>query len=111
MFSPIQIAADLPENYERNAAFQFIKNVPTNRSESKVLNSKIGDYYTIARKERGTENWYLRSISDENSRSFEIDLSFLWEGKKYEATIYADSKDKIKLAAGGGQAIAFKTIN
>lgn len=134
MYSPIQMAADLPENYEGNAAFQFIKDVPTNWSESKVLNSKIGDYYTIARKERGTENWYLGSISDENSRNFEIDLSFLSEGGKYEATIYADAKDadwetnpeafeiskkqvsskdkmKIKLAAGGGQAIAFKAIN
>ena len=133
MFSPIQMAADLPENYEGNDAFQFIKDVPTNWSDSKVLNSKIGDYYTVARQERGTNNWYLGSISDENARTFEIDLSFLSEGKKYEATIYADAEDTdwetnpesfiifkklvnskekltIKLAPGGGQAIAFKVI-
>ncbi|WP_405293551.1 glycoside hydrolase family 97 protein [Algibacter sp. Ld11] len=133
MYSPIQMAADLPENYEGNAAFQFIKDVPTNWSDSKVLNSKIGDFYTIARKERGTENWYLGSITDENSRSFKIDLSFLSKGKNYEATIYADSKDadwetnpeafeiskrevssidvlEIILASGGGQAIEFKVV-
>ncbi|WP_111708309.1 glycoside hydrolase family 97 protein [Lutibacter citreus] len=133
MYSPIQMAADLPENYEGNKAFQFIKDVPTNWSNNKVLNSKIGDYYTVARKERGTENWYLGSITDENSRDFEIDLSFLSEGEKYIATIYADANDadwesnpeafviskkevssaeklKMKLAAGGGQAIAFKVL-
>ncbi|ARV16610.1 glycoside hydrolase family 97 protein [Polaribacter sp. SA4-12] len=131
MYSPIQMAADLPENYEGNAAFQFIKDVPTNWSESKVLNSKIGDYYTVARKERGTDNWYLGSISDENARDFNVDLSFLKDGKTYEATIYADAKEtdwetnpeafeitkkevtskdslKIILAKGGGQAIEFK---
>lgn len=134
MYSPIQMAADLPENYEGNEAFNFIKDVPTNWSDSKVLNSKIGDYYTVARKERGTENWYLGSISDENSRNFSVDLSFLSPDKKYEATIYADTEDAhwkekpqayaitkkevtandklaINLAEGGGQAIAFKVIN
>lgn len=134
MYSPIQMAADLPENYENNKAFQFIKDVPTNWSETKVLNAKIGDYYTVVRKERGTENWYLGSITDENSRTLEIDLSFLKKGKKYEATIYADDKDtnwetnpetfviskktvhsndtlKLILATGGGQAIQFKIIN
>ena len=133
MYSPIQMAADLPENYEGNDAFQFIKDVPTNWSESKVLNSKIGDYYTVVRKERGTENWYLGSISDENPREFDIDLSFLSEGKKYKATIYADAKDadwetnpeafeiskrvvsskdvlEIILAPGGGQTIEFKVV-
>ncbi|AXT50202.1 glycoside hydrolase family 97 protein [Aquimarina sp. BL5] len=131
MYSPIQMAADLPENYEGNDAFQFIKDVPTNWSKSKVLNAKIGDYYTVVRQERGTENWYLGSISDENERTFNIDLSFLSEGKNYEATIYEDGREadwetnphafiitkkqitsrdtlKIKLAKGGGQAIAFK---
>jgi len=133
MFSPIQMAADLPENYEGNPAFQFIKDVPTNWSESKVLNSKIGDYYTVVRKERGTDNWYLGSISDENPREFDIDLSFLSEGKKYKAIIYADAKDadwetnpeafeiskrevsskdvlEIILAPGGGKAIEFKVV-
>lgn len=133
MYSPIQMAADLPKNYEGNAAFQFIKDVPTNWSETKVLNAKIGDYYTVVRKERDTDNWYLGSITDENSRTLDIDLTFLKKGKKYEATIYADTKDTnwetnpetfvvskknvtskdkhtIVLATGGGQAIQFKII-
>ncbi len=133
MYSPIQMAADLPENYEGNKAFEFIKSVPTNWSESKVLNGKIGDYYTVARKERGTENWYLGSITDEHKRTLEIDLSFLTSEKTYQATIYADAKDadwetnpeaveiftkevssldtiEIKLASGGGQAIEFKQL-
>ena len=93
MFSPIQMAADLPKNYENNEAFEFIKDVPTNWSQSKVLHSKIGDYYTVVRQERGTENWYLGSISDENPRTFNIDLSFLNAEKQYEAVIYADAKD------------------
>mgnify|MGYP005985262491 CR=1 FL=1 len=131
MFSPIQMAADLPENYKNNDAFQFIKDVPTNWSESKVLNSKIGDYYTVVRQERDTDNWYLGSITDEEARKFTIDLNFLTEGKVYEATIYADAKDtdwesnpetfeiikkdvssteilELILAPGGGQAIEFK---
>ena len=87
------MAADLPANYEGNAAFQFIKDVPTNWSETKVLNAKIGDYYTVVRQERGSDNWYLGSITDENPRAFTFDLSFLAEGKSYEATIYADADD------------------
>ncbi len=133
MYSPMPMAADLPENYEGNAAFQFIKDVPTNWSDSKVLNSKIGDYYTVVRQERGTDNWYLGSISDENGRTLNIDLSFLSSDKQYEASIYADSedahwednpevfvitkkkvssKDKLELilAPGGGQAIQFKAL-
>ncbi|QVY66606.1 glycoside hydrolase family 97 catalytic domain-containing protein [Polaribacter sp. Q13] len=133
MYSPIQIAADLPENYEGNAAFQFIKDVPTNWSESKVINGKIGDYYTVVRKERNADNWYLGSITDENPRKFKVDLSFLKKNKTYIATIYADAKNahwltnpevftiskrevsskdvlEIILAAGGGQAIEFKVV-
>ncbi|WP_271784638.1 glycoside hydrolase family 97 protein [Aquimarina algiphila] len=133
MYSPMPMAADLPENYEDNAAFQFIKDVPTDWSNSKVLNGKIGDYYTVVRQEKGTDNWYLGSISDENGRNLDIDLSFLSKDKTYEATIYADAKDAhwlenpeifeiikkqvtskdkmtLKLAPGGGQAIAFKEI-
>ncbi len=130
MYSPMPMAADLPQNYKGNEAFQFIKDVPTNWSQSKVLNGKIGDYYTVVRQERGTENWYLGSITDENPRNLDIDLSFLSHGKQYDMTIYADTEDahweenpevfeistkevnsldqhKIRLAAGGGQAIAF----
>ena len=134
MYSPIQMAADLPENYDGNAAFQFIKDVPTNWSESKVINGKIGDYYTVVRKERNTDNWYLGSITDENPREFKIDLSFLTENKNYKAIIYADANDahwlknpevftiskkqvtskdtlEIILAPGGGQAIEFEVID
>ncbi|MCL7764532.1 glycoside hydrolase family 97 protein [Polaribacter sp. Z014] len=133
MYSPIQMAADLPENYEGNAAFQFIKDVPTNWSESKVINGKIGDYYTVVRKERNADNWYLGSITDENPRKFKVDLSFLKKNKTYIATIYSDAKNahwltnpevftiskrevtskdvlEIILAAGGGQAIEFKVV-
>ena len=134
MYSPIPMAADLPKNYEANPeAFQFIKNVATNWSESKVLNAKIGDYFTIARKERGTENWYLGSITDESARTFTIALDFLTAGREYEATIYADgegadwkinpypvaiTKKKVmaidsltlNLATSGGQAIQFKVL-
>lgn len=128
LYSPIQMAADMPENYEGVPAFQCIKDMPTSWSESKALNGKIGDYYTVARKEKGTENWYIGSMTDENGRDLEIDLSFLTPGKEYQVTIYADgedahwdenpssvtiskavltSKDKlnIKLAPGGGQVI------
>ena len=135
MYSPIQMAADLPQNYEKNLpAFQFIKDVPTDWSDSKVLNAKIGDYYTIVRQEKGTNNWFLGSITDENPRNLNINLDFLAKGKKYEAIIYADGKDAdwktnpypvaitrkkvtskdkltIVLAAGGGQAIQFKKID
>ncbi len=133
MYSPMPMAADLPENYEENAAFQFIKDVPTDWTESKVLNGEIGAYYTVVRQEKGTQNWYLGSITDENPRTLDIELSFLQEGFNYEAMIYADAKDahwlenpevftitkqivtskdrlQLKLAAGGGQAIAFKVI-
>jgi len=133
MYSPMPMAADLPENYEGNTAFQFIRDVPTDWTESKVLNGKIGDYYTVVRQEKGTDNWYLGSITDENERTLKIDLSFLNPNKKYEATIYADAKDahwlknpevfeisknkvnasnkmNLVLAPGGGQAIQFKVI-
>ncbi|MBD0403677.1 glycoside hydrolase family 97 protein [Flammeovirga sp. EKP202] len=130
MFSPIQMLADLPKNYEGKPAFEFLKTVPTNWSKTKVLNAKIGDYYTVARKERGTDNWYLGSITDENARQLTVKLDFLDADKTYEAIIYADGKDadwvtnpypvetskkqvtskdelEIKLATSGGQAIAF----
>ncbi|MEM9337822.1 MAG: glycoside hydrolase family 97 protein [Bacteroidota bacterium] len=133
MYSPMPMAADLPKNYEGNPAFQFIKDVPTNWSDSKVLHAKIGDYYTVVRKERGTDNWYLGSITDETKRVLNTELSFLKQGKKYLATIYADGKAsnwithpdeveitekqvtstdrlEIRLAAGGGQAIAFRKL-
>ena len=94
IYSPVQMAADLVEHYEANPEpLQFIKDVGVDWSETKVLNGKVGDYVTIARKERETGNWFLGSITDENSREIEIDFSFLDEGVTYEAKIYKDGEN------------------
>ncbi|THD33758.1 MAG: glycoside hydrolase family 97 protein [Flavobacterium johnsoniae] len=130
MYSPLQMACDLPENYERYAdAFQFIKDVAADWDESKYLEAEPGDYLTIARKAKGSENWFVGAITDENPRNTTISLDFLTPGKKYKAIIYQDgktahweknpinyeiktievtskSKLKLNLAAGGGTAIS-----
>lgn len=130
MYSPLQMACDLPENYERYAdAFQFIKDVAADWDESKYLEAEPGDYLTVARKAKGSENWFVGAITDENPRNTTISLDFLTPGKKYKAIIYQDgktahweknpinyeiktidvtSKSKLKLtmAAGGGTAIS-----
>ncbi len=130
LYSPLQMAADLPENYEAHMdAFQFIKDVPVDWDDTKILDAEPGDYVVIARKGKGTENWFLGAITDENARQFVEDLSFLDKGKKYIATIYADAPDadwktnpeaytikkmtvtstthlSLKLAPGGGTAIS-----
>ncbi len=94
IYSPVQMAADLVEHYEANPeALQFIKDVGVDWKQTKVLNGEVGDYVTIARKERNTGNWFLGSITDENSRTLEVNLDFLEEGKTYQATIYKDAKD------------------
>ena len=94
MYSPLQMAADLPENYEkRPEVFQFIRDVPADWSETHVLNAAIGDYLTIARKQKKSDNWFIGSITDEESRAFEINLDFLDPAKNYEAVIYADGPD------------------
>jgi hypothetical protein len=135
MYSPLQMAADLPENYEKYPdAFQFIKDVAADWDESNYLEAEPGDYLTVARKAKGTENWFLGAITDENARKTEIKLDFLSPNKKYKAVIYQDgkgahweknpinyeiktmnvtSKSKLKLvlAAGGGTAISFVPIN
>lgn len=132
MYSPLQMAADLPENYERfSDAFQFIKDVAVDWDNSYILEAEPGDYITIARKAKGKNEWYIGGITDENAREAIIDFSFLPEGVKYTATIYADgktadwitnpqsyaiktmtvtSKTKLKqhLAASGGVAISVK---
>ncbi|MBI2418426.1 MAG: glycoside hydrolase family 97 protein [Ignavibacteriales bacterium] len=130
MYSPLQMAADLPENYNRFLdAFQFIKNVAVDWDDTKILEAEPGDYLTIARKAKHTEKWFIGAITDENPRNANIDLSFLTPGKKYTAFIYQDGKDAhyetnpmsytitkdknvdsktlltIQLAAGGGAAI------
>src|SRR5574338_236141 len=128
IYSPIQMAADLPENYERFLdAFQFIVDVPVNWSDTKILKAEPGDYIIIARKDKDSENWFIGAITDEQARDFEVNLDFL-EADKYEMTIYKDTPDadweknpmkyeiekktakknevlKLKLAPGGGCAI------
>jgi hypothetical protein len=134
IYSPLQMVADLPENYEaKKDAFQFIKDVPVDWDDTKILEAEPGDYITIARKEKGKENWFIGAITDENSRSTTLTLDFLQKGKKYEAIIYGDAKDanwkmnpesyqiikmevdsnsrlKLSLAAGGGAAVSVKLI-
>lgn len=131
IYSPIQMAADLPENYEKHAdAFQFIKDVAVDWSDSRVLNGEVGRYVTIARKERNGKNWFLGSITDEQGRDLQVPLTFLDKGKRYRAEIYRDGDGAdfktnpfafaretktvtsgdtltVKLAPGGGQAIRF----
>lgn len=94
MYSPLQMAADLPENYERYMdAFQFIKDVAVDWDESKYLEAEPGDYITVARKAKGTNNWFVGGITDENPRMATVSLDFLEPGKQYVATLYADGKD------------------
>ena len=91
LYSPVQMAADLPENYEaRPDAFQFIKDVPTDWEQSRTLQAEIGDYVVVARQARGGEDWYLGAITDENARTLRQPLSFLATDVRYEAQIYAD---------------------
>lgn len=94
MYSPLQMAADLPENYKRfSDAFQFIKDVAVDWDNSWYLEAEPGDYVTVARKAKGKEQWFVGSMTDENSRTSKIDFGFLPEGEKYIATVYADAKD------------------
>lgn len=94
IYSPLQMAADLPENYKRFPdAFQFIKDVAVDWDNSWYLEAEPGDYVTIARKTKGKNQWFVGSMTDENERIATIDFSFLPKGKKYTATIYADGKD------------------
>jgi hypothetical protein len=94
MYSPLQMAADTPENYNRFPdAFQFIKDVAVDWSESKYIEAEPGDFITVARKAKGTSNWFVGNVNGETPRTSNIDFSFLEKGKKYTATIYADAKD------------------
>jgi hypothetical protein len=94
MYSPLQMAADLPENYEKHLdAFQFIKDVPVNWSDTKILEAEPGDYITIARKSKNNKDWFIGSITDENARSLNIKLDFLDAKKKYKAILYMDAKE------------------
>ncbi len=94
MYSPLQMAADTPENYDRFPdAFQFIKDVAVDWSDSKYLEAEPGQYVTVARKAKVTNNWFIGNVNGETSRTSTIKFDFLEKGKKYEATIYADAKD------------------
>ena len=132
VYSPLQMVADLPENYDLHKdAFQFIKDVATDWDDTRVIEAEPGDYITIARKEKGTSSWFIGAITDENSRKALIPLLFLDKGNKYIATIYHDAvnanyKDNmeayvieqyivdsstrlnITLAPGGGAAVSIK---
>lgn len=132
MYSPLQMAADMPEHYEQFIdAFQFIKDVAIDWDKSVYLEAEPGDYITIARKAKGSEDWFVGNTSDENGHQSVLKLDFLTPGKKYTATIYADAKDadyqnnpqaytikkqtvtsksvlKLKAARGGGFAISIK---
>lgn len=131
IYSPIQMAADLPENYEaRLDAFQFIRDVPTDWSESIALNGEIGEYVTFARKVKGSEDWFLGSLTNEEARTLSVKLDFLTPGQAYKAEIYRDGPDAdwdtnpyamviesktvtaadaldLPLAPGGGMAVRF----
>ncbi|MCE9687218.1 glycoside hydrolase family 97 protein [Shewanella sp. AS16] len=138
LYSPIQMAADLPRNYEKHPdAFQFIRDVPTDWSESIALDGEVGDFVVMARKERAGENqgdWYLGALTDESPRELTVKLDFLDKGKRYQAQIYRDgakadwktnpydyvietkevgAKDslQLKLASSGGTAIRFKALD
>lgn len=129
IYSPIQMVCDLPENYMGHPALQFIREVGVDWEQTRVLNGEVGDFVTIAREQRGTGNWFLGSITDENAREIEIAFDFLEEGQTYQAQIYKDGQEadyktnpkaidiesieinnqtvlKFDLARGGGLAIS-----
>ncbi|HEV8509148.1 MAG TPA: glycoside hydrolase family 97 protein [Gemmatimonadales bacterium] len=131
IYSPLQMAADLPENYVGKPAFQFIRDVAVDWDTSRVIDGKIGDYVIVARRERNGPQWFLGAITDEQARTFDVPLTFLDRGKSYVADIYADgpganwetnplpvaishrtvtraSRLRIALAPGGGQAIRIR---
>ena len=132
MYSPLQMAADLPENYDRFPdAFQFIKDVATDWDDTKILSAEPGDWVLIARKAKGKNEWYVGGITDENDRIMEINFDFLPAGKTFTATFYTDAPDaswdvnpmkyiietkkvdsttkiKVKLARSGGVAVSVK---
>jgi alpha-glucosidase len=132
LYSPIQMLADLPDNYDGHPAFQLLKDVPVDWDDTKVLNAEIGEYITTVRKDRKSDDWYLGSMTNEKAREFIVNLDFLGDGN-YEAQIYADapgttwqnepekvtistvqvtksSSLPIVLGEGGGLAVRFKKL-
>ena len=133
IYAPMQMAADLPQNYEGHPAFQFILDVPTDWDNSIAINGEIGKYITMARKDVNSDDWYLGSITNEKGRSMTVSFSFLEPNKSYNATIYKDPNGggwlkspeevvienmvvdyttlyKMNLPEGGGQAIKFTPV-
>ncbi len=133
LYSPMQMAADLPENYVNQPPFQFIRDVPCDWAQTRVLGGEIGEYVTIARKDRASEDWFLGAVSDEKAREFSIPLDFLDPELRYMVTMYQDGPEahwehnpydiriavrvlnsgntlKLKLAAGGGFAARFHPL-
>ena len=131
LYSPLQMAADLPENYERQPAFQFIRDVAVDWDTTRVIDGRIGDYVVVARRQRGGQTWFLGAITDEERRTLDAPLSFLTPGRRYIAEIYADGPKahwldnplpvtisrravtaatvlRLNLAPGGGQAIRIR---
>jgi hypothetical protein len=132
MYSPLQMAADMPENYEQKPdAFQFIKDVAVDWDDTRVLEAEPGDYITLARKAKGRDEWFIGAITDENARTATAGLDFLTPNRIYVATLYSDATDahweknpmaykierllvnsndilKLKLANGGGAAVSIR---
>jgi len=131
LYSPLHMAADLPENYERKPAFQFIRDVAVDWDTTRVIDGRIGDYVVVARKARNSPEWFIGAITDEEARTFTVPLSFLPRGRSYVAEVYADGPNahwltnplpvaisrravtsasvlRVVLAPGGGQAIRLR---
>jgi alpha-glucosidase len=131
IYSPLQMAADLPENYEGQPAFQFIRDVAVDWDTTVVIDGQIGDHVIVARKEKGQDEWFLGAITDEEARTFDVPLSFLPAGRRYVAEIYADGPGadwrdnplpvairrqpvdagttlRVEMAPGGGQAVRIR---
>jgi alpha-glucosidase len=125
------MAADLPENYQGQPAFQFIRDVAVDWDTTRVIEGRIGDYVIVARKQKGADSWFLGAITDEEGRTFNVPLGFLTAGRRYVAEIYADGPGanwrdnplpvaisrqevtsathlRVVLAPGGGQAIRIR---
>lgn len=135
IYSPLHMAADLPENYEKHLdAFQFIRDVPTDWERSRTLDARIGDYVVVARQQRGASDWYLGAVTDEQARTITVPLDFLDAGARYEAQIYRDAPNAdyrtnpvayeileqpvrsserltLSLMPGGGAAIRFRRVD
>jgi alpha-glucosidase len=133
LYSPLQMAADLPEHYAGKPAFKFIRDVAVDWDTTRVIDARIGDYVVVARRERGGPAWFLGAITDEQARTLDVPLSFLSAGRRYLAEIYADgprahwldnplpvaissrpvtsrTRLRVALAPGGGQAIRIRPV-